>query len=90
MYFCTVNGNSTGTVMMSTLSSSHWQQGPKLPPCGALNCFGKFEINAPINIVSMIIVINYYQHCQHLHRLIVRKKHTTIFNSMSMCHIQHH
>ena len=72
MYLCTVNLN--GGVMICTLSSADWQQAWKLQPCGTLNCFGKIEINAPINIVVCVLLLlfficlnnnNYYHHHHH-------------------------
>ena len=56
MYFCTASVNSR--VMICTLSSAHWQQASKIQPCGALNYFGKIEINAPNSIMIIIIVIS--------------------------------
>ena len=59
MYFCTVNGNSTiSKAMICTLSSAHWQQASKYQPCGASSRLGKIEINAPINIIIIIIILS--------------------------------
>ena len=44
-----IRGNSR--VMICPSSSAHWQQASKLQACGALNRFGKIEINAPMNII---------------------------------------
>ena len=44
--------------MICTLSSAHSQQASKLQPCSSFSLFGKIEINAPINVVIIIIIID--------------------------------
>ena len=49
-------------VVICTLRDAHWQHLKlhSVQPCSALNWFGKIEINAPINIIIIIIIIIHF------------------------------
>ena len=56
MYFCTVNGNSSRTMILHITVAPIDSRLHSFQPCGALSRLGQIEINAPIN--TIIIIIN--------------------------------